>query len=132
MPLAAELHAAFGLPAPDAPDIRPSPDLVRLRTRLLRAEFDRLAADLGVLARTSDPDLAREGYRRVLERLATLRYVVDGTAVALGLPIDEAVVEVHRAHLRAKLTPLDRLATVPKADMEQFVPDIIDIDIEEI
>lgn len=79
---------------------------------------------LGSLARVSDPNQSPMAYRAVLTRLATLRYVIDATAVALGLPIDAAVEEVHRAHLRAN--PSD--GSVPRPDLTGLVPDIIEIE----
>lgn len=97
---------------------------MRHRTRLLRDEFEKAVKELGLLARVTDPDRAREGYRAVLARLATLRYVVDGAAVSLGLDIDRAVHAVHCEHLRASR----EAARVPDPDLAYLVPDIIDIE----
>ena len=122
MTLARKFHEAFGLPAPGDPPLRPSAALVRHRTRLLRDEFERTVKELGHLARVTDPNRAREGYRAVLTRLATLRYAVDGAAVSLGLDIDRAVFEVHCEHLRTSR----EAARVADPDLTHLVPDIID------
>lgn len=101
MTVVAEFHRAFGHPAPPAPPLRPDPALVRLRLRLIKEEFNEVNFELLELVRLrdQDPDTIATTYRRLLKELADLRYVVDGCAVALGLPIDEAVDAVHASNM---------------------------------
>jgi predicted HAD superfamily Cof-like phosphohydrolase len=137
-----EFHVAFGQPAPAAPPLTPSPDLVRLRMRLIREEYEEVMAELTKLMRAKSPDEAIQVYRDLLKELSDLRYVVEGCAVALGLPIEEAYAEVHRSNM-SKLdtdgTPVVRSdgkalkgPLYTPADMQQFVPDITDHQEEEV
>ena len=136
-----EFHLAFGLVAPAYPPLRPDPDLVRLRTRLITEEYKEVIAELGTLARQKDPVKITENYQRLLKELADLRYVVEGAAVSLGLPIEAAYVEVHRSNM-SKLGPDGRpvlradgkvlkSANYTEADMDELVPAIIEYDPEE-
>ena len=129
-------HGSFGLPAPDVIPLRPNPDDVRLRARLIREEFEEVMAELTYLAHPHTPDETMEGFQRLLKELADLRYVTEGCAVTFGLPIESAYREVHRSNM-SKLgedgKPITRedgkVLKGPgytEADMKQFVPDIID------
>ena len=92
-------HLAFGQVAPSHPPLRPDKDLVRLRMRLIKEEYTEVMAELGKLTRQSDPDKVVEIYRDLLKELADLRYVVEGCAVSLGLPIEAAFAEVHHSNM---------------------------------
>jgi len=75
--------------------------MVRLRMRLIREEFNEVMEELGRVARYEalGTDTQMMVYRDLLKELADLRYVVEGTAVSLGLPIEEAYAEVHRSNM---------------------------------
>jgi predicted HAD superfamily Cof-like phosphohydrolase len=75
------------------------PDLVRLRARLIREEFEEVMAELGKLARATSPERRLEVHLSLLKELADLRYVVEGAAVSFGLDIDGAFAEVHRSNM---------------------------------
>lgn len=134
-------HEAFGLAAPVAPTIMPDPDLVRLRMRLIREEYEEVRKDFARLAQAKDPAAVLAILRDLLKELADLRYVTEGAAVSLGLPIDEAFEEVHRSNM-SKLGPEGPLYRedgkvlkgpgYTEADMVPFVPDFIDIPEEDI
>lgn len=99
MTLVRYFHEAFDHPHPDTPPLRPDPDLVRLRMRLIREEYEEVKVELEKLLHVTDPDKAIDAYRALLKELADLRYVVDGCAVALGLPIDDAFYAVHLSNM---------------------------------
>jgi predicted HAD superfamily Cof-like phosphohydrolase len=91
---------------------------------------------IGMDVADAPPEARVEGLRRLLKELCDLRYVVEGAAASLGLPIEEAYREVHRSNM-SKLGPggkpiYDPGGKVMKgpnyspADMERFVPPIID------
>lgn len=85
--LVTEFHRVFGCAANDQLGLN-NTDLVHCRIALMREELTEVidAMTSGDLMHT-----ARE--------LADLVYVVYGTAVALGIDLDEAVREVHRANM---------------------------------
>ena len=99
MTLVREFQVRFGLPAPPTPPLVPDPDLVRLRARLIREEFHEVIGELEPLAHTTDPVIVNRRLRALLKELADLRYVVEGTAVAFGLPMDEAYEIVHASNM---------------------------------
>lgn len=129
-------HRAFRLPAPAHPPLHPDPDLVRLRARLIREEFEEVMQELTYLAHPHTPDEVTEAFRRLLKELADLRYVAEGCAVTFGLPIEAAYREVHRSNM-SKLGPdgkplyredgkVLKGPGYTEADMRPYVPDIID------
>lgn len=147
-----EFHEAFGLPAPQHPS-QPDTELVRLRMRLIREEFEEVMEELTWFSRNmSDPDVRasaewrqvawevlNEKHRRLLKELSDLRYVVEGTAVAFGLDISGAYMEVHRSNMsklgedgKPVLREDGKVLKGPnyfEADMSKFVPDIIDVEV---
>jgi predicted HAD superfamily Cof-like phosphohydrolase len=144
MSVTRKFHEAFGLDAPAYPEF-PNPDLVRLRMRLVREEYLEVMAELGDLASnamTDSPEAVIENLRRALKELCDLRYVVEGAAVSFGLDIDAAYAEVHRSNmskLGANGKPLYREdgkvlkgPNYREADMSKFVPDITDVEFEEV
>lgn len=113
--LVREFHVAFGRPVRDLPDPG-SPEERVLRVRLMLEEVLEFAKAAGVLvafdgeiiptvnhlgfsAEWFNPDLTAMAHE-----LADIQYVVSGTAVQLGIPIDSCVAEIHAANMR-KLGP---------------------------
>jgi predicted HAD superfamily Cof-like phosphohydrolase len=80
----AEFHRIFGV-AINQPASR---DLRTLRARLIAEEANEVNAELACGSLTS-----------IAQELADLVYVAYGTAISLGLDLDRAVAEVHRANL---------------------------------
>lgn len=99
MTVVTEFHEAFELPAPDWPPLKPDDDLVRLRMRLIREEFDEVMVELRALLSAKEPEEILGIYRLLLKELCDLRYVTEGAAVVFGLPIDAAYDEVHRSNM---------------------------------
>lgn len=141
MSIVREFHEAFGQEAPAAPPLRADPALLRLRIRLINEEAQEVAAELQNLIYAEDPKLVLAHLRALLKELADLRYVTEGCAVALGLPIEAAFAEVHRSNM-SKLggdgKPVYRAdGKVLKGpnywapDMSKFVPAIPDTTYEE-
>lgn len=136
MSIVREFHAAFGQPAPEQPPLAIDNALIRLRMRLIKEEYDEVMHELTALLGAGEPNRTLEILRLLLKELADLRYVVEGTAVSLGLPIDAAYAEVHASNM-SKLGP-DGKPMIREdgkalkgpnyraADMEQFVPAIIE------
>src|SRR4051812_44639204 len=106
--LVREFHEAFDQPRPDAPGV-PTQETVALRLDLLREEMREVEQELveidallqrAKVAGTPPNDAAlRERLALLTKELADLRYVTDGAAVALGLPLDEAFEIVHRSNM---------------------------------
>ena len=99
MTVVRKFHEAFGQPAPASPPLKPDRDLVMLRLRLIREEYQEGYDELATLALPQSVPETFETYRRLLKELADLRYVLEGAAVAFGLPIDEAFTVVHRSNM---------------------------------
>ena len=142
MTIVREFHHAFNLPAPTAIPLEPDVSLIRLRARLIREEYEEVMDELAYLAVLRDPLEIHATFQRLLKELADLRYVVEGCAVSFALPIEEAYREVHRSNM-SKLGPAGRPiyddgGKVLKgpgydpADMTKLVPDITDIEGEDI
>lgn len=136
--LVREFHEAFDLPRPEHAPLVLDPDLVRLRLRLIREEYEEVRTELEILAYSKNPTLVNETLARLLKELADLRYVVEGCAVAFGLPFEEAFEEVHRSNM-SKLDengkPLYRedgkvmkSPLYQEADMTNLVQPILDAD----
>lgn len=103
MTLVAYFHRVMGHPAPKTVPLRPDEDDARLRMRLIGEEYHEVLEAMTNLLRAREPAETLERYGELLKELADLRYVVEGTAVSLGLPIDEAFAAVHRSNM-SKLT----------------------------
>lgn len=130
MTLVKEFHEKYGQPAPPGPPLLSDPDLVRLRLRLIREEYEETREELEALLRTQDPDETVRLLRLLLKELCDLRYVVEGTAVAFGLPFEAAYREVHRSNMTKQPGPPGGKAVkgseYEDADIDQFVPAILD------
>jgi predicted HAD superfamily Cof-like phosphohydrolase len=83
-----EFHRAFGIPAPDTPTGRVEGDLRRSREALMTEELRELLAAMHA-----------EDLIEIADGLADLLYVVFGTAVAYGIPMDDVFEEVHRSNM---------------------------------
>ena len=120
-----DFHRRFGHHEPPYPPLQPDPELVRLRLRLVREEYEELRAELTALAHAKDPRRVNELLQKVLKETIDLCYVAEGTAVALGMPFEEAYDEVHRSNMSK--TPNGPYAKPTKgptyfdADMSKFV-----------
>jgi predicted HAD superfamily Cof-like phosphohydrolase len=82
-----EFHQAFDLPRREIPEIG-NIDEIELRLRLIDEERQELedALMIGDVVDTADA-------------LADLLYVVYGTAIQFGIPIDSVFAEVHRSNM---------------------------------
>lgn len=132
MSLVAEFHRKYQQPCPTGPPVLPEPDLSRLRLRLIKEEYEEVREEMEKLIRTKDPDEAVRVFRLLLKELCDLRYVVEGTAVAYGLPFEEAYAEVHASNMTKTAGPLGGKAIkgpeYRAANVDQFVPDITTVD----
>ena len=145
MSIVREFHEAFDLDAPSVPTL-PNRDLVALRLRLIREEYEEVRVEMEKLMREAalpKPSIDRqlETLGLLLKELADLRYVAEGAAVSFGLDIEGAYAEVHRSNmskLGADGRPVRREdgkvlkgPNYEDADMTPFVPPVIDISYEE-
>lgn len=115
----------------------PGTTLARHRGRLITEEFKEVMEHLEALAsQRATPQQKMERLADLLGELADLVYVVEGTAVSLGLPLEAAYVATHQANMR-KVWPdgtlhVNERGKVIKppgwydADMTDFVEPIID------
>src|ERR1044072_8820593 len=87
-----EFHKAFGVIAPIDPALEYDPDVVKLRKNLIREEQEELFDALDL------PD-GPEKVIAVADALADLLYVVHGTGVSLGIPLDAVFDEVHDSNM---------------------------------
>lgn len=85
-----EFHQAFGQRISDNPELPDEAERV-LRMKLLIEEFEEY------LAAENDDDIVE-----IADALADIIYIVCGTAVSYGIPLDELYNEVHRSNM-AKL-----------------------------
>lgn len=140
MTLVKEFHDVFGHPAPSSPPLWPDEQTLQLRLRLIAEEFEEVRVEFSRLIALKRAGASPQNYipiyRNLLKELADLRYVTDGAAVALGLPIDEAFQEVHASNM-SKLgedgKPIVRAdgkvlkgPQYREANMDRFVEDIIE------
>lgn len=118
--LVREFHKAFALPIRDIPDVG-TPEERVLRVRLMLEEVlefakaagvriapslrsDDCINDLGDLEVFDSPEEITPDLVQMAHELADIQYVVSGTAVQLGIPINECVEEIHSANM-CKLGP---------------------------
>ena len=88
-----EFHEKYGHAIKETPGIGVAPELCFLRIRLMKEELHEL--ELAML---------HEDLGGVADNLADLAYVVFGTALTYGIPLDAAFAEVHRSNM-TKLVP---------------------------
>ena len=85
--LVMEFHKKFGLVINEKPTI-PEGTTILLRERLVREEFEEFI------------DAWKEdNLKEMLDALCDLIYVIYGTAISYGLPINEGLREVHRSNM---------------------------------
>lgn len=82
-----EFHRTFGLPVRDRPDLG-TDDERTLRFNLIHEELEELFDAFG-----------NRDAVKVLDALADIVYVAYGAAVQFGLPLDDAIYEVHRSNM---------------------------------
>jgi predicted HAD superfamily Cof-like phosphohydrolase len=87
-----QFHEVYGLKIEDKPVQKYDPDTVNLRKNLVREEFEELMEALDL------PD-GHEKTIAVADALADLLYVVHGTAVSFGIPLDQVFEEVQRSNM---------------------------------
>jgi predicted HAD superfamily Cof-like phosphohydrolase len=102
-----EFHEAFDLTINDSPSV-PSEKDIRLRIRLIKEETNEVCDELIRLLKTPRLGDAIPVLQALLSELCDLRYVTEGTAVTLGLPMDEAYEAIHAANM-AKVWPDGRV-----------------------
>ena len=83
-----EFHLAFGVEAPEAPTAHVDDALRTSRKALMEEELHELV-----------DAMAAEDLLEIADGLADLLYVVFGTGVAYGIPIDEIFEEVHSSNM---------------------------------
>lgn len=93
-----EFHRVFGAAARETPGVADS-DTMHLRFSLMREELDETAGAMLKLNYSVDERQTQEALCDVADGLADLCYVVIGTAVAYGIPLDRVFDEVHRANM---------------------------------
>lgn len=95
-----EFHVAAAQAAADHPTI-PAAETVRLRIRLIKEEYAEVMEHLEWMLHHQQASIPErlERLQALLGELCDLRYVLEGTAVSCGLPIDEAYADIHRANM---------------------------------
>lgn len=120
-----EFHIASGQPVADFPT-PPSDATLRLRLRLIKEEFREVEHELELLLGANRADASVDTKLAImadlLKELCDLRYVVEGTAVSLGLPIDEAYAHVHESNM-TKCWPGEALMRKDEGGKVQRGPD---------
>lgn len=134
-------HPGSEQPVHDHPTF-PSKALVRHRWRLISEEFKEVEEELqSLLDGNLSVDEALDTMRRLLKEMCDLRYVLDGTAVSMGLDYEAAYRETHASNM-TKVWPDGRFhvnergkviksPTYRPADLSRIVPAIIDVEFEE-
>ena len=87
-----EFHEAFGVPILPTAQL-PHEERRKLRYRILKEEFEEY------VAAENDDDIAE-----VADALGDMVYVIAGTALEYGIPLDRVLDEIHRSNM-AKLGP---------------------------
>lgn len=86
-------NSAVGLPF--------SAEMIQLRGALISEEAEEVLEELDALdfLYSINEEANVNAVASLLKELADLQYVLSGTAVAFGLPLDEAFTEVHRSNM---------------------------------
>jgi predicted HAD superfamily Cof-like phosphohydrolase len=118
----------------------PNTYTARLRGRLITEEYKEVMEKLELLASHQRMPLDEKlaVMADLLGELCDLRYVVEGTAVSLGLPMEAAYRAIHEANMRKRfpdgtfhINDYGKVLKPPGwygADMRDFVPGIIDVE----
>lgn len=92
-------HEVFGHPIDQEPTFKE----IDLRFNLIREEWEETAEELATLAlqvKKFATDKAKMKTKaRLTKELADMLYVIYGTAVSFGLPLEEGFKEVHRSNM---------------------------------
>lgn len=95
-------HEAFDLPVVSHPSV-PSDDRVALRLRLIDEEYQEVRTELvNILEKLRYGHTVDEPSRRLADlakELSDLIYVIQGTALEFGLPLNAVFAEVHRSNM---------------------------------
>jgi predicted HAD superfamily Cof-like phosphohydrolase len=100
MEMVAEFHRKHGMPRSDVPRVTDDFQRRVLRLALLREELDELMNSLGIegdygeYIEAEAPDIIG-----VADALGDLLYLVIGSAVEWGIPLDLVLEEVHRSNM---------------------------------
>ena len=103
-----EFHEAFDVPILPAAQM-PHEERRKLRYRILKEEFEEY------VAAENDDDLAE-----VADALGDMAYIIAGTALEYGIPLDRVLDEIHRSNM-AKLGPDGK--PIKRADGKVIKPD---------
>lgn len=97
--LVKEFHEAFNLSVNDEPTFK----LLELRFNLCAEEHKEATEEMATLAvqvdKKATPEAIRKTKMRLTKELADNLYVIFGTAVTFGLPLEEVFEEVHRSNM---------------------------------
>lgn len=108
--MARAFHVKYGLPVSNTPGVI-SPGEASFRHTILEEEVNELWSSC------CDEDIVG-----IADALADITYVVCGTAVVYGIPLDEVFKEVHRSNM-TKTAPLNGVGKVLKGS-DYSPPDI--------
>lgn len=103
-----EFHSAFEVPVLPTPQF-PSEERRKLRYRILREEFEEYVA-----AENSD------NFEEVADALGDMAYIIAGTALEYGIPLDRVLEAIHAANM-SKLGPDGR--PIKRADGKVIKPE---------
>lgn len=96
-----EFHRAYGVPSAEAPT-HLSEDRIRLRLALIAEEFAEFCAAIGRPIDLPDFEASWNGsfdMEAVVDALADLDYVIEGTRIEFGINGDPIADEVHRSNM---------------------------------
>jgi predicted HAD superfamily Cof-like phosphohydrolase len=107
--LVKEFHEKYGHHICDRPSFTLDPAIVKLRMQLILEEHvETMEAMNEYVKEVREHGTARaETLMEVADGLADLTYVILGTAVSLGLPLEELVAEVHRSNMTKALVRIN-------------------------
>lgn len=86
-----EFHEKHGLPVREDRDIHVDPERAEFRYTLMYEEFSETLADAKTVTEETLPQLAKE--------MADAIYVILGTALEFGIPMEDVFKEVHRSNM---------------------------------
>lgn len=95
-----QFHTSFGCSISDIPQ-KPTKELSDLRIKLLKEEWEEY------LQGESDGDLVK-----IADGLGDMAYVIWGTAISYGIPLDKVLDEIHRSNM----SKLGKKGTVMKRE----------------
>jgi predicted HAD superfamily Cof-like phosphohydrolase len=93
----AEFNVAVGQPPSRRPTVS-TLNAVRLRTWLIREEFDELIEASGLI-QDKNGDIGGLDLEKSADAIADLIYVCIGAALDYGIPLDRVFAEVHRSNM---------------------------------